>query len=248
MFPGPAHSVSLTAELASLAGRDPWWQRALDVLLPPRCVGCGARGVELCGTCIAHLQPMGPACPRCSRPALGGRICRRCASRQSPLRAILAACPYEGVLRSAILALKYRGRTRLVPFLAMLLAVPLATRPLEVDLVVPVPLTRARQRARGFNQAELLARPLAQARDWALAPAALARTRETAQQTRLPARARRTNVAGAFAVPDPAAVQGQRILLVDDVCTTGATLEACAVALLEAGAAGVWGLVVAREV
>ncbi len=230
------------------ANFDPWWQRALDLILPPRCVGCGLRGTELCDACIAGLRGIGPACPRCSRPSTGGRVCRQCATREPPLRAILAGYPFEGALRAAILALKYRGRTRLAPFLAAALVAPLATRPLEIDLVVPVPLTRARQRARGFNQAELLARPLAASRGWALAPAALTRTRETAQQTRLPARARRSNVAGAFAAPDPATVQHRRILLVDDVCTTGATLEACAAPLLAAGAAGVWGLVVAREV
>ena len=144
--------------------------------------------------------------------------------------------------------MKYGGRTRLVPFLGELLADALVRRPLEVDLVVPVPLTRARIAARGFNQAELLARPLAAARGWTLEPGALVRARETAQQTRLPARARRANVAGAFAVRIPALVRDRRVLLVDDVCTTGATLEACAAPLVAAGAAGVWAIVVAREV
>lgn len=231
-----------------VVARDHWWQRALDIVLPPRCVGCGARGAEVCANCIAGVRPLGPACPRCSRPSVGGRICRRCATRESPLRAMLAAHPFDGAVRAAVLALKYGGRTRLVPFLSAALADALVTRPLEVDLVVPVPLTRARVRARGFNQAELLARPLAEARDWPLHSGALVRARETAQQTRLPARARRANVAGAFTVPDAALVRDRRILLVDDVCTTGATLEACAAPLLEAGAAGVWAIVVAREV
>jgi ComF family protein len=117
-----------------------------------------------------------------------------------------------------------------------------------VDLVVPVPLSPERARLRGFNQAELLARPLAAARGWRLDEAALVRSRDTAQQTRLPARERRANMVGAFAVLETETVRDRRVLLVDDVCTTGATLEACAVPLIEAGAAGVWALVIAREV
>jgi ComF family protein len=211
-------------------------------------VGCGARGAEVCTACIIEIRSLGPVCPHCSRPSREGRICRQCAGRVTPLRAILAGYPFEGALRAAILALKYRGRTRLLPLLSAALATPLAARPLEIDLIVPVPLSPGRARARGFNQAELIARPLAAANSWPLDAGALVRSRETAQQTRLPARERRANVAGAFAVPDPATVRDRRILLIDDVCTTGATLEACAGPLLEAGAAGVWALVVAREV
>jgi ComF family protein len=175
-------------------------------------------------------------------------MCAQCAGRSSPIRAILAAYPFEGALRAAILALKYQRRTRLVPLLSAALAAALAVRPLQIDLIVPVPLAPGRHRDRGFNQAELIARPLAAAQSWPLAPDALVRSRETPQQTRLAARERRANVAGAFAVLDPVAVQDRRILLVDDVCTTGATLESCAAPLLEAGAAGVWGIVAAREV
>lgn len=244
----PDRSAPTLAGLLAAARRaDPWYQRLLDALLPPRCVGCGARGAEVCPACLTAVRPLGPTCPRCSVPSPGARICRQCAARPSPVRAVLAAYPFAGPLRAAILAFKYRGRTRLLPFLSAALAAPLATRPLEVDLVVPVPLSPARLRTRGFNQAELLAQPLATAHGWTLAPAALLRARDTPQQTRLPARERRANVAGAFAVAEPAAVQGRRVLLVDDVCTTGATLEACATPLLAAGAAGVWAIVVARE-
>jgi ComF family protein len=117
-----------------------------------------------------------------------------------------------------------------------------------VDVVVPVPLTTGRARARGFNQAELLARDLAAMKSWPLETDALIRVRDTGQQTRLPARERRANVAGAFAVQTPDSVRDRRVLLVDDVCTTGATLEACAAPLVAAGTAGVWAIVAAREV
>jgi ComF family protein len=159
---------------------------------------------------------------------------------------ILAAYPYEGLIRSAIQAFKYEGLTRLDHFLARALVHPLSSRPLSVDLVVPVPLSAQRHGSRGFNQAEVLARPLAAATGWTLDAGLMVRARDTRPQVELPHRARRSNVQGAFSVTNPDAVAGRRVLLVDDVCTTGATLEACAVPLLDAGAAGVWGLVIAR--
>jgi len=181
-------------------------------------------------------------------PSVGGRVCHRCTGRETPLRAVLARYAFEGPLRAAVLAFKYRGRTRLLPFLTSTLEAALQTRPLTVDLAVPVPLHAERLRTRGFNQAELLARSLASAHGWALDTSALVRIRETRQQTELPARDRLRNVAGAFAVAAPAAVASKRVLLIDDVCTTGATLTACAAPLLEAGAEGVWAAVAARDI
>jgi ComF family protein len=115
-------------------------------------------------------------------------------------------------------------------------------------VIVPVPLWPARRRERGFNQSELLARRAARACGWPVDPTALVRLRDTPPQTELPARQRWINVSEAFAVGPQVDVRGRRVLLVDDVCTTGATIEACAMPLIEAGAAGVWALVIARSV
>ena len=227
----------------------PWWQRAMDLLLPPRCVHCGLRGSEICDACLKLMRPLATnVCPRCNAPWVEGRVCRRCAEHPLVMRALIAAFPFEGPARSALLAMKYGGRTRLVRYLVQGLELALERRPLTIDLVIPVPLSSGRLRSRGFNQSELLARPVADHHQWALAPRTLARIRDTPQQTRLPAARRSQNVAEAFAVLDPGGVKGKRILLVDDVATTGATLNACAAALLSAGAEGVWGLVVARDV
>lgn len=163
------------------------------------------------------------------------------------LQASLARYAFEGVVRSAIIGLKYRSRRRLVPFLASLLDDALVHRPLTVDLVLPVPMGAARLRERGFNQSELLALAVADSQGLPCESTLLIRSRETEQQTRLAAPDRRRNVAGAFAAPEPGNIAQKRVLLVDDVCTTGATLEACASTLLEAGAAGVWAVVAARE-
>ncbi len=227
---------------------EPWWQSAIDLLLPPRCVSCGRRGAEVCETCFQTIHRLGPGiCPRCSGPSTEGRLCRSCIRRSGQVNAIIAGHAYDGAVRAAILAFKYRGRTRLEPLLSRLLADSLQRRPLTIDVVIPVPLSSARHRERGFNQAELLARPVALENDWRLEMRALIRERDTRQQTRLSAAERFNNVAGAFSVTHPSMVGGRRILLVDDVCTTGATLQACAVPLISAGASGVWGLVVARE-
>jgi ComF family protein len=174
-------------------------------------------------------------------------LCLRCRRDPGRLQAIIARYPFEGLVRSTVLAVKYRGRHRLVPLLASWVDQALAGRPLTVDALVPVPLSAARLRQRGFNQSLMIAQHLAPARSLSLEPGLLERTRDTKQQVRLPARQRQANVAEAFAVPPTADVTGRRLLLVDDVCTTGATLEACAGALLDAGASAVWGVVVARE-
>ena len=245
---GPDDTGSAGVEAMQWQRRRRLWDAALDFLVPPRCVGCGRRGADVCQSCSDAIQPLGPAiCPRCARPSLEGRICDRCRTQLRALRAVLAAYPFEGVIRAAILAFKYRRCTRLAGFLAPALLEVLRSRPLSVDLIVPVPLSQARRSERGFNQSELLARNLATQLSRPLEAAALVRLRDTPQQTRLPARERRRNVANAFGVADPAVVAGRRILLVDDVCTTGATLEACASALDRAGAQGVWAVVVARE-
>jgi ComF family protein len=164
------------------------------------------------------------------------------------LAAVRAPCAYAGPVRAAIHRLKYQGERHLAAPLATLLADCLAARPLAVDALVPVPLDAARGRHRGYNQAALLAAPVAEALAVPTTPDALQRTRATRPQVGLSARERRANVRGAFTCPTPTAVTGRRLLLVDDVMTTGATLEACALALTSAGAERVWGLVVARDV
>src|SRR4051794_11583540 len=172
----------------------PWWQRTLDMLLPPRCVHCGRRGEELCSVCRQTIRRLGPeVCPRCSNPSREGRICRTCLGHQHSVRAIVAGHAFDGPVRSAILALKYQGRSRLAPLLGELAVGALANRPLTIDIVVPVPLNARRRRERGFNQSELLARTVAGAYNWHLEQVLLTRVRDTPQQTRLPARERRTN-------------------------------------------------------
>lgn len=154
---------------------------------------------------------------------------------------------FAGTMRKTIHAFKYRGVSSLAPALAHLMAEYLGDHHMAVDVVVPVPLHRQRRKERGYDQAELLARNLAGERDLLLGADWLVRVRPTLPQVKTESAAeRRRNVMGAFA-PGAAVQPGRSVLLVDDVCTTGATLESCAIALRQSGVDRVWGLTLARE-
>ncbi len=219
----------------------------LDLIFPSRCVGCGLRGVDLCPDCLATVRPLDPAsCPRCGRASRLGGLCPTCSRYEGPLAGIRAASPYEGVVRQAIHSFKYRHRQTLAEPLSQLIDREISRRPLHLDLLVPVPLHPHRRTERGYNQSALLAVKLGE-RLGAPVAGILERTRETAAQAGLKARERQTNVRGAFRCTSGAELSGRRVGIVDDVCTTGATLEDCARALHDAGCASVWGIVVARD-
>lgn len=221
----------------------------LDTLFPPRCVGCGSGNTFLCGACIQRLIPAeGPRCPRCWQLARGPEGCRRCAERLLLLETLRSGFVYEGVARQCVLALKFRGLSTIAEPMAALLAERARGWPLVADLVVPVPLHRWRQAARGYNQATLLARGVAAGLGLPLRPGLLTRRRRTPPQARQQrVEDRRRHLEGAFATPHPEEVRGLQVLLVDDVATSGATLDSCAGALLAAGAAAVSAVTFARE-
>jgi len=171
-------------------------------------------------------------------------LCASCAAAPSTLDGIFAATIFTHPIREAIHEFKYEGVRDLAAPLADWLVAAWQRYGLEADLIVPVPLHLKREAERGYNQSALLAHALARAVGARVAPAELVRTVHTRPQVGLTAEERRQNIAGAFHCTS--AVTGQRIVLLDDVCTTGATLEACAKALREAGACGVWGLTLAR--
>lgn len=181
---------------------------------------------------VAWVEP--PFCTRCGRAVVSDGVCARC--RTSPLRIerIRAATYLEGVLRQAVHLLKYSGRTALAAPLGEMMAAYWTRHPMPADVVVPVPLHVSRLRKRGYNQAALLARALAQRTGLAVDERTLMRQRATAPQVELGAEQRKENVRDAFCCSGDS-LAGQRVLLVDDVCTTGSTLEACAIALREQG-------------
>jgi ComF family protein len=230
---------------------------AIDLVLPHRCALCGTilgheRG--LCGACWAELRFVTPPwCSVCGRPFddddAGIDPCGLCRAAPPVLRRTRAALAYDDRSRRLVIAFKHYGRLSLRPLFALWLALPAGESLAEVDLIVPVPLHRRRLLRRGFNQAALLAASLERAGGPRYVPDLLQRTRATAAQQGLGARARQANVtAAAFRVHPQrrSLVAGRRILVVDDVLTTGATLEACARTLLRSGAEAVDGLALAR--
>jgi ComF family protein len=222
------------------------WERALDLVFPRRCVSCGAFGSFICSTCLAatgRAEP--PRCPVCWMPGAGG-TCVRCRREPPAFEAARSTFVYRGVARDAVLALKFRGLSATAEEMARPMADHLAEWSPAVSFIAPVPLTGRRRRERGYNQSEVLAREISRMWGVPLACRVVVRRRATAPQVSLADEdARRSNLVDAFG-PGPEAVKGG-VLLVDDVLTTGATLDACAKAVRQAGGGPVYALTFARE-
>lgn len=211
--------------------------------MPPPLAG------PLCGQCLRTLRPMGPPwCGRCCRPLRSGACCRDCRDKKSSLECLRAAFAYRRSIPYLLHAFKYRGRISAGKALAGWMAGMLPRFP-EIsgaDAVVPVPLHPKRLRERGFNQASLLALETAAIYSKPVEEI-LQRTRDTLPQWRLTRSRRSENLREAFEVRCGARLDGKSFLLVDDVYTTGATLESCAQTLKAAGAARICAYVLARD-
>ena len=219
----------------------------LDLVLPPSCAGCGRYGAAICPACRDSLRPLGSAADAflASDPSV---------VVGDALILATAAFAHRDAAQRVLRRLKYGGGRRLAGVLAEL-ALPALNRLLTNSgpvVLVPVPLHRSRQRDRGYNQAELIAVELARHTGLRVWPA-LVRRRATQRQHSLDRATRLRNLSQAMAMSaerPPASVQGATptVLLVDDILTTGATLEACAVILRAAGVPAVYGFAVVREV
>jgi len=236
-------------------------RRVLNAVLPVECASCGRALADdpvpfFCQPCWESIHPLsGPSCPRCGRPFASTvallysphHLCGACRLRRPAYTQAWSLYPYEPPLQDAIRLFKYHGKVALADALGSLMsaAVP---HPLEVDLLMPVPLHPSRLKEREFNQSLLLADHLNRRLRLPLSYGNLIRVRRTEPQTALTRKARLKNLRRAFVVLRPQEVAGKKILLVDDVATTGTTVNECAKALRKAGAADVYVGTLARTV
>lgn len=223
--------------------------RALaELIYPSRCVSCRRLGSHFCRICRGQAVLVGDAiCVRCGRPTTERCTCHECKrTPPGPLRGMRGAVFYGGPVAFAIQGFKYQGRTALSRPLAAFLNGYLETHAVSFDCLVPVPLHPERLAVRGYNQSELLAHELGRTRRLPVRTDLITRARHTQPQVTLSRQQRVENVRDAFAPARPGLLQGERVLLIDDVCTTGSTLQGCAQALRAAGAGDIWALAVAR--
>jgi ComF family protein len=236
------------------------WHEMAELLYPPRCAVCEQVGEEaFCPACLAQVEYLRPPyCSRCGRPLLPTAdphlLCGECRQGPGPLAGARAVGLHTGLLRRAVLQMKFGRRRALVDPLSRLLAARLAAEPEQPDpldlasvqALLPVALHPRRRAWRGFDQAILLSRALSRHSNLACWEGLLQRVKNTHQQIGLSVEERRANMAGAFRVSDRRRMAGGVFLLVDDVYTTGSTLQEAARAVLHAGARAVYGLTLTR--
>lgn len=220
---------------------------ALDWVYPPSCAVCEKPGYALCLNCSNEILFIsGKVCSICGVPIHGNRdVCQECCEHQPAYDGMRNVAFYGGVIRECVHALKYQNNQSLGRYFSDLMLPIVLNAEWHVDVVIPVPLSRERYKERGYNQAAAIARPLAIVLEKPFVPFGLAQIRDTKSQVGLSGEQRRQNVVGAFkAIPE--LVNGKNILLVDDVMTTGSTMESCAKALKVAGANKVYCITIAR--
>ncbi|MBT4511007.1 MAG: ComF family protein [Chloroflexi bacterium] len=219
----------------------------LDLLFPKQCIGCGSEGEFLCTTCAQTLPNLVPPfCNRCGLPTTGRSICPDCHNLPLAIDGIRSLYNHEGLARDLVHAIKYKNMKAMATPMASLMAAYLESNPLPIDILAPIPMHAKRLRKRGYNQAGLLAKELSNICNFPSENNSIIKVKNTVSQVTLPAEDRHRNVEGVVLCKDRIFID-KEILLIDDVCTTGATLNACALALKNAGAITVWGLTFSRE-
>ena len=226
--------------------------RVLHALLPSSCVLCGSLGEQaVCPACTqAHARDLHTRCPCCANPvgtADGARRCGACLAERPAFDATVAACDYGAPVDRLVLQLKFASRLALAPWMAGRLRDAVRARSADLpELLCPVPLGPRRLVERGYNQALEVARPLAGALRVAVAPRLLQRVRETPAQSNAAPGERKKNVRGAFGVDAAGDLRGRHVGVVDDVMSSGHTLDEVAAVLKRAGAARITNFVFAR--
>jgi len=218
----------------------------IDWLYPPNCGGCGTLGERWCQTCQEQTQLIsGNVCPICGYPQAGTDICQSCISSVPDYNALRSWGFFTGPLREALHRLKYQQDLGIGEIFSLHLINLVSKLNWPIDGICPVPLSRKRAQERGYNQSSLLAWPISLGLKISYLPQGIERIKDTRSQVGLSKLERIENVSGAFQAKH-SLVKCKSIMIVDDVTTTGSTIQACAQALLDAGAKAVYGLTLAR--
>lgn len=222
----------------------------LDLFFPIYCLGCEREKIWLCENCFKKIPLNSKSeCPFCQKPSFFGRTCQKCQNKN--LNGLIIASDYQNeLLKKIIFSFKYKFIKELSSYLGELLISALKNHPLissiESFVIIPVPLHWRRKKWRGFNQSELLAKKIEEYFSIPLFEKILIRKKHTKPQVKLKEKERKENIKNAFTIENPCAILNKKIILIDDVSTTGATLEECSKVLKKAGAKEIWGLVLAR--
>lgn len=223
----------------------------LELLFPIECLNCGKEKEWLCQQCFNSIPLVNQfVCPICQRPSLNGATCLDCKNK-TYLDGLIFATYYDRpLIKKLIQKMKYYFIKDVAEILAEL-PIKLIINSnlyssLQPDLVIPIPLHRKKILERGFNQSEIIAQKIAQKFNWPLGNNIIARIKNTKSQTKLKKEKREQNIAGAFTVCDKKIIKNKNIILIDDVVTTGATLEEAAKVLKKSGAKSVWAITVAK--
>ena len=229
------------------------FENFIDLIFPPRCVICKKKSSKIiCEDClgkIEYLKP--PICGVCGKPwdkYFEGNLCEDCAKGGAPFSMARSVALYDGMLKEAIHKFKFDGKRKIAPYLSRLLVAYLQYGDIpikELDVVIPVPLAKKREKQRGYNQSKLLAEGIARHYSIPLDDASLKKIKDITPQFELSRKERLQNIRGAFR---SSPIAGKNILLIDDIYTTGATAREAATALKAAGANNVYVLTLARAV
>jgi competence protein ComFC len=221
----------------------------MDWLYPPRCCNCDRQGFVFCDACFAEINPLsGNLCQKCGYPtSKKNNLCEDCQFQPPPFTSMRSWSVYSGSLQQAIHAFKYKRNLALARTLAKPIVEMVKKSDWEIDLVVPVPLSLSRYISRGYNQAALLSWELATQLNIQHSTSVLKRIKNTSRQIEMDVNKRFTNLLDAF-YANPATLKKRNVLIIDDVITTGSTMQNCTRALLNAGAEKIYCVSVARAI
>jgi competence protein ComFC len=222
--------------------------RMLDFIYPPVCAGCGKPGVAFCENCLRKTVPIkDPVCKICGKSILQPGICSSCKSNPPPYTALRSWAEFDDPLREALHSLKYKSNLGVVEIFVDKLTTMVAQNDWNFDIIVPVPTSKMHERERGYNQAKMIALPLSWKLHIPLADNVVTRIKATESQIHLSNEERFKNLEGAFSA-NSAKLKTKKVLLVDDIVTTGATMISCSKTLLEAGCSSIYCVTVAQTI